>query len=68
MSHKNSKYVKPIKYPISFTRKGPGRRHKAKADKKRTTKISFASSITEWITQSNLKQMAIRLSKRQAAQ
>ena len=67
MSHKNSKYVKPIKYPNSFTRKGPRRRHKAKADKKRVTKISFASAITEWITQQNLKQMAIRLSKRQAA-
>lgn len=67
MSYKNLKFEEPIKYPSSFTRKGPGRRHKAKADKKRVTKISFASAITEWITQQNLKQMAIRLSKKQAA-
>ncbi|MBU3640545.1 hypothetical protein [Polynucleobacter sp. Fuers-14] len=67
MSYKNLKFEEPIKYPSTFTRKGPGRRHKAKADKKRVTKISFASAITEWITQQNLKQMAIRLSKKQAA-
>ena len=67
MSYKNLKFEEPIKHPSTFTRKGPGRGHKAKADKKRVTKISFASAITEWITQQNLKQMAIRLSKKQAA-
>lgn len=59
-----------MKRNLTTTKSGPGRLHKdgvkqSKRRKRMGAMGGFSKALVDWITQQNLKQMAIRLSKKQ---